>query len=144
FVRLRLFDTALLGMVQYPFSPARRIEFNAGLRRLTQSAIVDRLTGPGLISGGRLVQFQPQMQDRFRDERFDVGYNMAQGSVALVYANTLFGYTSPFAGQRYRFEIPPVVGQLNFIQALADYRRYFLFRPFTVAVRGLHSGQYGK
>lgn len=144
FQRLRLFDTALLGMVQYPFSPAMRVEFNGGVRRISQDVIVDRLTGPGLINGGRLVDFRPQTQDRFRDDRFDLGYNMAQASVALVYDNTLFGYTSPFAGQRYRFEISPVFGQLNFIQALADYRRYFFFRPFTVAVRGLHTGQYGR
>jgi outer membrane protein assembly factor BamA len=64
--------------------------------------------------------------------------------MALVYDNALFGYTSPFAGQRYRFEVSPVVGQLNFVQALADYRRYLYFRPFTIAVRGLHSGRYGE
>jgi outer membrane protein assembly factor BamA len=144
FVRYRYFDTGLMGLAQYPFSPAWRVETSAGLRRISQDAVVDRLSGPGIVQGGQLVNFQPQTQDRFKDDRFSVGYNMAQASLALVYDNAVFGYTSPFAGQRYRFEISPVVGQLNFVQALADYRRYLFFRPFTIAVRGLHSGRYGR
>ena len=144
FIRLRLFDSSLMGMIQYPFSRAMRVEASAGVRRISQDAIIDRLTGPAILQGGFLANFQPQVQDRFKDDRYSVGYNMGQASLALVYDNTLFGYTSPFAGQRYRFEVTPVLGELNFIQAMADYRRYLFFRPFTVAVRGLHMGQYGE
>jgi outer membrane protein assembly factor BamA len=30
------------------------------------------------------------------------------------------------------------------VQATADYRRYLFFNPFTLAVRGLHFGRYGR
>src|SRR5690606_34549114 len=105
--------------------------------------VVDRIHGTGLFNGGRLVGFQGQSLERFKDEDFSLGFNMAQASVALVYDNALFGYTSPFAGQRYRVEVTPVVGQLDFVQGLVDYRRYFFLRPFTFAIRGLHFGRYG-
>jgi outer membrane protein assembly factor BamA len=72
-----------------------------------------------------------------------MGFNMAQGSVALVHDAALFSYTSPFAGDRYRFELSPTVGQLRYLQALADYRRYQYLKPFTFAVSGLHFGRYG-
>jgi outer membrane protein assembly factor BamA len=60
-----------------------------------------------------------------------------------VFDNALFGFTSPFAGQRYRFELMPSAGSINFLGALADFRRYLWFEPFTLAGRGLHFGRYG-
>src|SRR5690606_20102325 len=61
-----------------------------------------------------------------------------------VYDSSLIGYTSPFAGQRYRFQITPTFGELQFVQGLADYRKYFFWNPFTLAVRGMHIGRYGR
>jgi Tol biopolymer transport system component len=129
--RWRFFDTALQGLAQYPFSPVSRVEFTGGFRRMSQdvqvtdfdltTGAVDRYTLPGSRS-----------------------YNMAEASASLVYDNTLFGYTSPFAGQRYRFQVSPTVGQLHFVEALADYRRYQFLRPFTFAVQGLHFGRYAE
>jgi len=60
-----------------------------------------------------------------------------------VFDNALFGWTAPFAGQRYRFEAMPTVGSFRFLGALADYRRYLWFDPFTLAGRGMHFGRYG-
>ncbi len=61
-----------------------------------------------------------------------------------MYDNAIFGYTSPFAGQRYRFEVAPTLGDLQFTAVTADYRRYIWLRPLTIAVRGLHFGRYGR
>jgi Tol biopolymer transport system component len=130
-IRQRIFDTGLQGIVQYPFSPVTRIEGSAGLRRLsTDRQITDYNLATGTI-------------DRFTDPGSSMGFNMAQGSVALVHDAALFSYTSPFAGDRYRFELSPTVGQLRYLQALADYRRYQYLKPFTFAVSGLHFGRYG-
>ena len=51
--------------------------------------------------------------------------------------NTLFGYTGPIMGRRYRFQVSPVVGAYDWVQYLADYRRYdpILFNYLTVATR---------
>ncbi|MBW3627973.1 MAG: peptidase S9 [Gemmatimonadetes bacterium] len=142
--RYRIFDTSLQGVLQYPFSQNQRVEFSGGLRRLSQDVVVDRYSGPAIVSGGQLVSFQAQTRERFKQDEFSRGYNMAQASAALIYDDALMNYTSPFAGQRYHFELSPTAGQLQFIQALGDYRRYLFLRPFTLAVRGMHFGRYGR
>jgi outer membrane protein assembly factor BamA len=57
---------------------------------------------------------------------------------------TVFGPTGPLVGSRYRFEIAPAIGQLAYTRVLADYRQYLMpVRPYSVALRLLHSGRYG-
>jgi outer membrane protein assembly factor BamA len=57
---------------------------------------------------------------------------------------SVFGPTGPLVGSRYRFEIAPAFGDLTYTRVLADYRRYVMpMRPFSLAVRVLHSGRYG-
>jgi outer membrane protein assembly factor BamA len=64
--------------------------------------------------------------------------------MALVFDTSSFGATSPVQGQRYRFEVAPAFGTINFTGVLADYRRYFMPVPFyTIAARVLHYGRYG-
>jgi outer membrane protein assembly factor BamA len=47
-------------------------------------------------------------------------------------------------GSRYRLEIAPAVGDLTYTRVLADYRRYLMpVRPYSLAVRVLHSARYG-
>ena len=53
------------------------------------------------------------------------------------------GFTSPVNGSRYRFEVQPSIGSLNFVSLTADFRKYFYFSPFTLAFRALHYGRYG-
>ncbi|MBL8983404.1 MAG: hypothetical protein JNL26_14525, partial [Gemmatimonadetes bacterium] len=56
---------------------------------------------------------------------------------AYVSDNTLFGYTSPISGRRFRFQAEPSVGQLQWTELTADYRRYvpLLFNFLTFAWR---------
>ena len=67
-----------------------------------------------------------------------------QPSIAHVHDNTLFGYVGPFAGSRSRFSVSPAFGSWQFTAGLVDYRRYLFFRPFTIAVRGLMFGRFGR
>ncbi len=133
--RIRLFDTSLQGFAQYPFSRVQRAEFSAGLRRLSED--VQRFQYVYDLS---TLQFLGP-----REERIDgISLNLFEASASLVYDSSLLGYTSPFAGQRYRFQITPTIGEMQFVQALADYRRYFFVQPFTLATRGMHIGRYGR
>ncbi len=68
-----------------------------------------------------------------------------QPSLALVFDNSLFGYTSPFYGRRYRFEASQAIGGWQFTQYLADYRRYDqLGLPFfNFATRLFFLGRFG-
>ncbi|HEX8276557.1 MAG TPA: BamA/TamA family outer membrane protein [Longimicrobiaceae bacterium] len=143
-IRFRYFDTSIQGLAQYPFSPVQRVEFAAGARRISQDAQVQEISAPFELQNGQPVITGPTEYREFDDPRYEAAYNLVEGSAALVYDNSLTGYTSPFAGQRYRFEVTPTFGTVQFTQALADYRRYFFLRPFTLAVRGMHFGRYGR
>jgi outer membrane protein assembly factor BamA len=69
---------------------------------------------------------------------------LASPSAALVFDTSSFGATSPVSGQRYRLEVAPTFGSVQFNSMLADYRRYFMPVSFyTVAARVLHYGRYG-
>jgi Tol biopolymer transport system component len=136
-VRARFFDSSIQGFAQYPFSPQMRAEFGAGMRRIsTDEQAYEYLyqqVGNNLFSVGE------------RTQTYDgISLNLFESSMALVYDSSLLGYTSPFAGQRYRFQLSPTLGELQYVQALADYRHYFFANPFTLAVRGLHAGRYGR
>ncbi len=77
------------------------------------------------------------------DPRFR-SLSFVTSSAALVYDNALLGATSPILGQRYRLELSPVVGSVDYLTVLADYRRYIVpTRPFTLAARISHFGRYG-
>jgi hypothetical protein len=65
-------------------------------------------------------------------------------SAALVGDTALFGATSPIVGGRYRFEITSALGNLSVVRVLLDHRRYSMpVRPYTIATRVVHVGQYG-
>jgi len=71
--------------------------------------------------------------------------NLALASSALVYDTSIFGATSPIRGSRYRLQLDQTTGDLHYGAALADYRTYLMpFRPFTVALRGMYYGRYGR
>jgi hypothetical protein len=64
-------------------------------------------------------------------------YNYVAPYVAYVSDNSLFGYTGPISGRRYRVQVEPTFGGLQWTEFSADYRRYvpLLFNFLTVAWR---------
>ena len=132
FIQRVYVDRAAL-ITQYPFSPTRRVELNLAATRLGFNTEVEQL----LVDGNQVI-------DRAKfDTTSAASVNYAQVSAAFVGDNSFFGFTSPVNGWRYRFEVAPTFGSLQFQTALADMRKYFFARPFTLAVRGLHFGRYG-
>jgi Tol biopolymer transport system component len=140
-VLLRYFDTSVSGVTQYPFSQVQRVEFSGGVRRISNDQQIYEVLYDTVTQNGQL-QLRPLGNRRREIE--GSAFNMAEGSAALVYDASLQGYTSPFAGMRYRFEVAPTVGSLQFTTLTADFRRYFFLRPFTLAFRGMHVGRYGR
>ncbi|HEX5725792.1 MAG TPA: hypothetical protein VFX98_10030 [Longimicrobiaceae bacterium] len=133
-VRLRYFDTSLEGVVHYPFSRVQRLEVGGGVRQIGTDAKIQEYLYD--VQSGGFVGTDRRTVD-------GESFTLAQGGAALVYDNALVGYTAPLAGQRYRLELAPVAGDLRYLTALADYRRYLRLGPATLAVRGLHYGRYG-
>ncbi len=121
-------------MTQYPFSMTRRIEFNAGYTHVGYGGENRRY----LVVGNQAYELP---KEDIPNQPPSIGYG--QVSAALVGDYSFFGFTSPIAGGRYRFEVGPTFGGVNFVNVLADYRRYFFASPVTFAFRAVHVGRYG-
>ncbi len=135
-LRERQTNRDLKGVLAYPFSEVQRVELTAGLTHISFDREL-RTIAVSAFTGEEVV-----------DETEDLGAGdpiaLGVASGALVYDNSFFGATGPILGQRYRLEVSPAIGSLDFVGVLADYRRYFLpVRPFTIATRLLHFGRYG-
>ena len=129
----RIYFEQLMAIAQYPFSSTRRVEISATGTYQNYDNDLERLFAVGNQVVGQVSEDLPAPKG--------IGY--AQGSAALVGDYSYFGFTSPVAGGRYRFEAGPTFGTVNFQTLLADYRRYFFLQPVTVAFRGIHYGRYG-
>ncbi len=121
-------------LTQYPFSMTKRIELNAGLTHVGYGGENRRF----LVVGNQVFQLP---KEGIPNQPPSINYG--QVSAALVGDYSFFGFTSPIAGGRYRLEVGPNFGGINFVNVLGDYRRYFFARPITFAFRGVHVGRYG-
>jgi len=120
-------------LLQYPFSSTRRLQASVSYSHLGFAAKDVRQ----VLAGSRVVD----------TSRFDLpappSLELFQGSLALIGDSSVAGYASPASGQRYRFEVAATGANLHFEQVTADFRRYFFWRPWTLALRALHLGRYG-
>jgi Tol biopolymer transport system component len=121
------------GVVQYPFSQTRRIEFTGGFQRQSLKEEVET----AYIVGDTIVADDTQRSP------FNYSLSLGHAATAFVGDSSVFGFLSPVRGTRYRYELSAFSGDLKFQTALADYRKYFFFNPVTVAVRGIYYGRYG-
>ncbi|MEO8089238.1 MAG: BamA/TamA family outer membrane protein [Gemmatimonadales bacterium] len=134
---IRQTNRDIAGIVSYPFSEVQRVELQAGYSNISFDREL-RTQGFSLTTGQQVV-----------DEKVNLpaprALGLGIGSAALVYDNSFFGATSPILGQRYRLEISPTIGALNYMGVLGDFRRYFMpVRPFTFATRLVHYGRYAR
>src|SRR5581483_1268687 len=129
-------EQSVAGVVAYPFNRAQRVEFQAGVSRLSFDQVVETTTYS--LTSGVLLDDQTQTTSLAQP------LTLGNTSAALVYDTSNFGATSPVSGQRYRLEAAPTFGSIDFTNLLADYRRYFMpVSFFTIATRALHYGRYG-
>ncbi len=135
--RFRQTSRAVMGQFHYPLNRAQRVEWSAGIRNIGfEFEEIQRMIG---VLSGQVI-----LDERTR-ERLADPVTLGTGSLAFVYDKSLMGATSPLIGQRYRFEVAPVVGSVNYVAVLGDYRRYVMpMRPFTLAFQALHMGRYGR
>jgi hypothetical protein len=121
-------------LTQYARSQTQRLELSAGYTRYDYAFESQReiYVGNSLVSRDRATLDSPP------------ALGMVQGAAALVGDDASFGLTSPIAGTRYRLEVAPSVGSLTYQSVLLDFRRYVFFKPFTLALRGMHYGRYGR
>ena len=136
-VIFRQIERTVSGVVAYPFSRVQRVEFSGGFTNISFDQRVDSVYYD--LTTGQVLG------EERRDLPSPGNLNLGQGTAALVYDSSIFGATSPIAGQSYRLQVAPTVGSIRFNNVLADYRRYLMPASFyTFAVRGLHYGRYGR
>ena len=130
---LRVFEDKASIFGYIPFSMTRRLEFGGALSYYSYrfERINNYYYGPTKID-----------QDKEKLEAPDA-YFMQQLDAAYVGDNSFFGIASPAMGHRFRLAAETYFGELNFSSVLADYRRYFFLKPFTLAFRGYHYARYG-
>jgi len=132
----RQINRAVSTFVAYPFSRSRRFELGAAFRSITFKDTIE--TQIFSLNTGNLIDHQKEKLPA------PEGLMLGEASAAFVSDTSLFGATSPILGQRFRFEVAPTLGDVNFTGVLADYRRYLMpVRPYTFALRVMHYGRYG-
>lgn len=123
-------------ITQYPFNRFSRFEtgvqFNSisrSLIGLTYDCFINGCTAPEITT----ISSEP-------------AFNFLSPSAAYVSDNSLLGLTGPVMGRRYRFQITPSIGNLRWVEYLADYRRYdpIVFNTLTIASRFLTSASVGR
>jgi hypothetical protein len=124
------------GVVAYPFNRGLRIEFTGGVRAAGyQREIRSQISS---VATGRVLQ------ETAIQAPGGAPTVVAEVGAALVGDTTVFGATGPLLGSRYRFEVAPAIGNLAYTRVLIDYRHYLMpVRPYSLAIRVLHSGRYG-
>ena len=120
----------------YPFNADARIEFSAGVNNITfnhqiETQAIAQADGALLYDSTYALASYP-------------GITLGTAMAAFVYDNSYFGATSPLLGERARLEVSPAVGTINWINVLADFRRYWMpIKPVTLAARALYYGRHG-
>jgi len=117
---------------QYPFNRFSRFETGVQLNSITQSVMQ---VYQDCNVAGYCTDVQFHTAQKFHT------LNYATPSTAFVSDNTLFGVTGPIMGRRMRFQASHSLGNVNFSDFLADYRRYdpIIFNTLTFATRFLTS-----
>ena len=117
-----------LGTTSYPLNRFTRVELGGGFNNISRQRI---FLWRKIINSTTATEFQPD------SIRKDPSLNYAEAHLAYVSDNTLLGYTGPIFGRRFRFQVSPVMGGLNWVEYLGDYRRYdaIIFNYLTLATR---------
>ena len=121
---------------RYNLDRSRRLEFGAGVRRTGfEWQTLTRVIDP---------EARKELSRDALEQSAGAPIHLAEAQVAFVRDTAVFGPTSPILGERFRFEVEPVFGALNYADVRLDYRRYVMpLRPFTIAARVEHVGRYG-
>jgi Tol biopolymer transport system component len=133
----RLVVRSVFGLANFPLSRFRRLE--ATMRVANVDDAVLQILEPYDRQFGFATQ-DPTLETVNRP-----GINYLEPSLAMVFDNTLFGYTAPFYGQRYRLQYAKAVGDWSFHEITADYRRYdAIVGPVVFASRLYYFGRIGR
>jgi outer membrane protein assembly factor BamA len=130
----RLIQRFVSGTAWRPFTRFQRVEFDVKAGHIDDDLVsVEERFGPNGAEQPELVTTSLG------------GVPFVLPTVALVFDNTIFGYTGPYLGTRYRLSAGASLGGWQYAQFLADFRRYIQLKgPVNLAVRALYYGRHGR
>jgi WD40-like Beta Propeller Repeat len=124
------------GFAAYPISRSRRIEIHGAVRDLGFSR--DLRTEHVSTRSGMVFAAETRPLDSVPS------IGIVEAGLALVGDSAIFGASAPLVGSRYRLQATANTVALKYASILADYRTYLMpVRPYTVALRIVHTGRYG-
>lgn len=138
---IRTFQQQAEAFVAYPFNRNHRVEMGGALARYSYR--VDRSSQNyfGFFSG----------RDRISNEEagqlFDANFNsfiLQQLNASFVGDKSVFGLTAPLEGFRYRIGVEQFFGDYTLTAYNIDLRKYFRFKPLTLAFRAYSYIRSGK
>ena len=134
-LRQRVFRERISALGLYPLTNTQRFEFSGGFTHIWYRTERQQIF---LNAFGQPFKREISEADFAQPSPLNL-YNV---SAAYVEDNSIAAFTGPINGHRMRFEVEPTTGSLTFVQALADFRKYFYMQPLTLGFRALHSGRY--
>lgn len=146
FSLIRIFEENLSLFSQYPLST--KLRFEGGFSYSMYSYRIDSINYYTLYeeksknSGVYSVIPLGESKDKANNE--PESFNVGSIYLAFVGDNSNFGITSPMMGYRYRFQIGQMFDRYDITNLSLDIRKYFFFKPVSLAFRAMHYGRYGK
>ncbi len=134
--RIKQTNRGVSGVAAYPFNRSDRFEVSGGLQQISYDHELQKhgFNQDGSVAFDSTIHFAVPPP-----------VTLEATSFALVHDNSFYGATSPILGDRWRLEADPTFGGLQFFTGYVDYRKYVMpVRPFTLAIRALHIGRYGR
>lgn len=130
---LRDFESRASGMVNYPLSQHLRVE--GGLSWSWHSFRLEEYMS--LYRDEKLIRFD-------REKRSAPSpFPLWRAYSALVYDNSVWGFSSPWRGLRARVELEQVWGGVAYTGTVVDLRRYWFRWPVGFALRGYLNARWG-
>jgi Tol biopolymer transport system component len=133
FSHVRIFESTIGAMAQFPLSKTRRLE---------ASSMVAWYNYRVDIYSYYYYNYVYYNFDKSKGKAPD-GFSLQNISLAYVVDNSSFGIASPMDGARRRFQIEKVIGEFDYWGTLIDFRKYFFVKPFSFAFKGYYYGRHG-
>ncbi|HEY0671383.1 MAG TPA: BamA/TamA family outer membrane protein, partial [Longimicrobiales bacterium] len=133
------------GVIDSPERPGETARANIFQRDVIRSAAVS-VSYPfntflrfELGASGVYYSSQLLLRGQYIESRQPLNYDMDvdrlaywEPSAAVVYDNSLYGWTGPVIGRRYRMQFSKPMGEYDFTEALIDFRNYTNYRQSIV------------
>lgn len=140
---IRVFNESINVFAHLPFS--RYVRLEGGITGGYQSFRWDEYKNYYIDNGFNQLRLLDRVRERVEtpDEiQFNQFYTVERGfqtsvNVALVGDNSVFGMTSPLKGHRFRVSAEQHFGINRYSGFLLDGRKYFWFKPISIAFRGM-------